>query len=178
MPNVRHTRTAATTSAAAASLPNFVIRPTLLSDAPHLENIEVLCGPHGSAGWSRGQLEAELSVSVSRSLTAESAGHVVGFIVGWLIADELQILELATHPNWQRRGIASKLLWQIIEDCRGSLRTVTLEVKASNASAIALYERFGFQAVGRRPRYYQDGTDAVLLTRLTGVDVTTDMPPC
>ena len=94
-------------------------------------------------------------------------GFLVAFGNYWLVADEIHLLNLATHPLARRAGHASRLLAHIIEfgrqhDCR----IVTLEVRRSNAGAIALYEAFGFRSAGVRRRYYQDnGEDAIVMWR-------------
>jgi ribosomal-protein-alanine N-acetyltransferase len=82
-----------------------------------------------------------------------------------LIAGELQIQNLATLPRLRRRGIAVHLLEHVIRRSRAAgLMSIWLEVRLSNAPAIALYERFGFSACGRRSAYYPDGEDALIMT--------------
>ena len=87
-------------------------------------------------------------------------------IVSWKIVDELHIATLATDQSQRRQGIASILLRHALESARsdGACRAF-LEVRESNAPAQAMYEKFGFRATGRRPRYYRDnGEDAILMT--------------
>jgi ribosomal-protein-alanine N-acetyltransferase len=91
--------------------------------------------------------------------------ELAGFLCSWLIAGELQIQNLATLPRLRRRGIAGNLLEHVIRRSRATgLTSIWLEVRLSNAPAIALYERFGFSACGRRPAYYPDGEDALIMT--------------
>jgi ribosomal-protein-alanine N-acetyltransferase len=74
-------------------------------------------------------------------------------------------MNIAVEPTARRRGIASELLAAMIERA-GEEARYTLEVRTSNAGAIALYERFGFRSAGTRRRYYQDtGEDAVIMWR-------------
>lgn len=90
---------------------------------------------------------------------------VVAFSNYWIVADEVHLLNLATHPEARRAGHASYLLAHIVEAGRlRSCRFVTLEVRRSNAAAVRLYRRFGFRAVGVRPNYYsEDQEDAIVM---------------
>jgi ribosomal-protein-alanine N-acetyltransferase len=90
---------------------------------------------------------------------------VAAFSNYWVVADEVHLLNLATHPEARRAGHASRLLAHIIEVGRArSCSFVTLEVRRSNAAATRLYRRFGFRAVGIRPNYYaEDQEDAIVM---------------
>jgi len=90
---------------------------------------------------------------------------VGAFSNDWIVADEVHLLNLATHPEERRAGHASRLLAHIIETGRvRKCRFVTLEVRRSNAAAARLYRRFGFRAVGVRPNYYaEDQEDAIVM---------------
>jgi len=91
--------------------------------------------------------------------------RVVAFSNYWVVADEVHLLNLATHPGERRAGHASRLLAHIIDVGRErKCRFVTLEVRRSNAAALRLYRRFGFRAVGVRPNYYaEDQEDAIVM---------------
>ncbi len=87
-------------------------------------------------------------------------------IVVWLIVDEAHIATIAVHPDFRRRGIARELMVTAIRECitHGAV-SATLEVRQHNLGAITLYRQLGFEAVGRRPRYYQDThEDAIIMT--------------
>ena len=89
---------------------------------------------------------------------------VVGLGCHWEIVDESHITVLAIDPVYHRRGLGRWLLIHLLEDaCRRQLQRATLEVRASNSRALALYESFGFEALGTRKRYYPDGEDALIL---------------
>ena len=89
---------------------------------------------------------------------------VVGLGCYWEIVDESHITVLAIDPVYHRRGLGRWLLINLLEDaCRRQLQRATLEVRASNSRALALYESFGFEALGTRKRYYPDGEDALIL---------------
>lgn len=87
-----------------------------------------------------------------------------GLVMGRVAADEAEILTLAVAPSARRRGLGGTLLRAAIEAAaaRGAA-AVFLEVSTANDAARALYDAAGFRAVGRRRRYYTDGTDALVL---------------
>ncbi|WP_414548310.1 ribosomal protein S18-alanine N-acetyltransferase [Anabaena sp. CCY 0017] len=83
----------------------------------------------------------------------------------WAILDEAHITILAIHPQYHRQGLGQVLLYSLLKAaCDRGLERSTLEVRASNAAAICLYQKFGFKIAGRRKGYYQDnGEDALVL---------------
>ena len=92
------------------------------------------------------------------------AGEVQGFILSRLAADEAEILTIAVKPKKRGHGIAGKLMRANMEQLQqAGAKSWFLEVEAQNASALALYKRFGFEQVGERKSYYRkpDG-DAAL----------------
>jgi len=93
------------------------------------------------------------------------SGLLVAFANYWLVADELHILNIATHPEWRRQGHATRLLAHMIDAARAiPCRLMTLEVRRSNVSAQRLYRRFAFRAVGVRPNYYAENQeDAIVM---------------
>lgn len=97
-----------------------------------------------------------------------------GFVLGRVVADEAELLTLAVAPGARRRGLGRNLLtaFENRASTRGAVRGI-LEVAVSNAAALALYRRCGWQECGRRPAYYRDpqgdAIDAVMMDRsLTG----------
>jgi [ribosomal protein S18]-alanine N-acetyltransferase len=120
-----------------------------------------------SAPWSRDAIDEELARAWARIdvVRDEADGTVTAFANYWLVADELHILNLATHPRERRRGHATRLLAHMIDVARRQpCRLMTLEVRRSNAAAQRLYRRFAFRAVGVRPNYYaEDQEDAIVM---------------
>jgi ribosomal-protein-alanine N-acetyltransferase len=115
--------------------------------------------------WSLRHFADELDNPVASVDLYWCGGTLAGFLCSWLIAGELQIQNLATLPAMRRHGIAARLLDHAIVRGRTSgLTSVWLEVRVSNVPAIALYERFGFSACGKRSAYYPDGEDALVMT--------------
>ncbi len=91
---------------------------------------------------------------------------VVGFVGVWLLIDEAHIVTIAVRDGYRRRGVGELLLIAAIETALKERQTVvTLECRVSNAVALRLYEKYGFQQVGLRPRYYTDDhEDAYILS--------------
>jgi len=99
------------------------------------------------------------------ALIAEQSSRIVGFIAARNVLDEMEILNIAVHPDSRRQGVATGLLLVALK--RGAdqgAKKVFLEVRASNAAAIQFYERHSFRISGRRTRYYSSPVeDAVIL---------------
>ena len=87
-----------------------------------------------------------------------------GMLLGRTVRDETEVLTLAVTPAMHRRGIAGGLLRHatVLAEAQGSV-AIYLEVATGNVGALALYGRQGFAEVGRRRRYYADGSDAVVM---------------
>lgn len=94
-------------------------------------------------------------------------GAPLGFADCWIVYDEVQLQRIAVAAQGRRRGIGAALIEALIDVAKARLlRVITLEVACDNQPAIALYRRFGFVEVGRRPRYYHGEIDALLLDRV------------
>jgi ribosomal-protein-alanine N-acetyltransferase len=120
-----------------------------------------------SSPWPVSAIEEEIERrSWSRVALAVEGDQVLGFIVYWVVDKELHLLNLATRPGRRRKGIATRMIEHMIDEGRRrTLWQVVLEVRESNRAALKLYERIGFDRVGRRPRYYADnGEDAIVMT--------------
>jgi ribosomal-protein-alanine N-acetyltransferase len=117
--------------------------------------------------WPSYALEQELTGNrLARYVVARLGDTVVGYAGVWLMVDDAHITTFGVHPDWRRRGIGQQLLLAVADLARQiGARRLTLEVRASNQAAQRLYERFGFDIVGRRPRYYTDNAeDALIMT--------------
>jgi ribosomal-protein-alanine N-acetyltransferase len=90
---------------------------------------------------------------------------LVGVGCEWAIVDEAHVTLVGVHPSYQRQGFGAFLLWAVLMLGRHrGLEWATLEVRPSNQSARSLYDKFGFELVGQRRRYYSDtGEDALIL---------------
>jgi len=119
--------------------------------------------------WSADQVRRELATPWSTVLLAASAAagpeEVLGFAVAWDVHDEVHVLNVAVAPEQRRRGVARALLEEIAGRGRArGARLVTLEVRSTNAGAMALYRALGYREVGLRKGYYaEEGEDAVVM---------------
>lgn len=133
----------------------FVLRPMTGDDVAQVVRIERASFGHP---WPRSSFEQELVTPVSRSLVAcrsDDRSRVVGYVVRWHVADEIQLLNLATAPSVRGRGLGRRLLrWVLAEARRLRASVVLLEVAEANATARALYESAGFTIVRKRRDYY------------------------
>ncbi len=94
--------------------------------------------------------------------TSCEGGPPEAYVLCWWVADELQVVDLATAPHARRRGLARALLGELIAFAKDSgIQALWLEVRSDNAPAIALYEACNFEHIRIRPRYYADGVDAL-----------------
>lgn len=116
------------------------------------------------APWSESMLREELDKGIF--LVAERDGQAVGYVGCQTVLDEGYITNVAVSPDARRQGIARALIAKLTDEARAArLAFVTLEVRASNTPAIALYEGAGFGRVGVRKNFYTAPTeDAVLMT--------------
>ena len=100
----------------------------------------------------------------------QRAELITGVIGVWLLADEAHIVTVAVRESHRRQGIAELLLIRAIELARAKEQQVlTLECRVSNAPALALYDKYGFQEVGLRPRYYSDNYEDAYVLSLNSV---------
>lgn len=102
-------------------------------------------------------------------LVAEADGRVVGHAVASVVADLAELQRIAVDPAHRRTGLASALLDAVVALARdGGAERVLLEVREDNVGALAFYAARGFAEIDRRPRYYRDGTTAVVMQRELG----------
>jgi ribosomal-protein-alanine N-acetyltransferase len=113
--------------------------------------------------WSLAMFVLELSKPSGICLAAVRDQSLIGYLVCSRYADVWHLMNVAVTPTARREGIASRLMDRLFGEA-GSEARYTLEVRASNHGAIAMYERFGFQPAGYRRRYYHDnGEDALIM---------------
>ena len=137
--------------------------------ADHLDELARLEKICFSRPWSRTMLAEELDNQCAAFLVAVEpvTEKVVGYAGLLVMADEGYITNVAVFPEYRRRGVAEQLIAVFDNFARGNhLAFLTLEVRPSNAAAIALYQSFGFEEVGRRRNYYDlPKEDALILTK-------------
>ena len=131
---------------------------------PQIEEIEKLCF---SMPWTPEQLRSQLHDAQHECIAAlDGEENVLGYVGMLCVLDEGYISNVAVHPQARRRGLADRLIEELMDRAQQrSLSFVTLEVRAGNEPAIALYRKHGFHTVGRRKNYYSfPKEDAILMT--------------
>lgn len=167
----------------------YVVAPMQLADVPVVAQIEqiVFTLPWSATAFGHElrhnraseylvlRYQPRIKPGLGQAL-ARRVGHLLRrssrdrFILGyggfWITSQEAHICTLAVRPEWRGRGLGELLLVSLVERAlERQARVVTLEVRASNGTAQKLYEKHGFQQVGRRKRYYSDnGEDALVMT--------------
>jgi ribosomal-protein-alanine N-acetyltransferase len=121
--------------------------------------------------------QASRQPEVQKGNLGDHFSTIIGLAGFWLMPDEAHISTIAIHPDWRGLGLGEWLLLNLIETAQTlNAQTATLEVRPSNKTALALYQKYRFEQVGRRPRYYSDNNeDALILTTppLTSLDYQT-----
>ena len=142
------------------------LRPVGTADAERLAAI------HASAfdaPWSAAELAGFLADRGAFALAADAEGELAGFILCRALAGEAEVLTLAVRPELRRRGVGAALLAAAATLAKPVADAMFLEVAHDNAAAIALYERAGFETVGRRSAYYVSrpgaAADALVMRR-------------
>lgn len=114
--------------------------------------------------WSENSVASELNNPLSVWLVAEENGIVCGYVGSQTVLDETDMMNIAVHPDFRRKGIAAALIAELVRLLkeRGS-HILRLEVRESNAPAIALYESLGFAQLGLRKNYYRNPKENALI---------------
>jgi len=144
------------------------IRPAGEGDVGPAASIERAWG--SSPGWGAGQFREELARPNGRFLAAEDDGGLAGFAVVWMLPPEAQLLDIAVRPDLARRGVGRLLLDAVmLAAVEAGCSVLQLEVAEDNDPALRLYGSAGMRVVGRRAKYYNGRTDALLMdVRLPG----------
>src|SRR5690606_29917439 len=131
-------------------------------DLADLCEIEQACF---SRPWHAQSLRDLLESDHAVVLVARAGPQVVGYLGAWVVAGECEIMNVGVLPAWRRQGVASALFARLFAEASArQAESVFLEVRASNLAALALYQKLGFAAVGRRKNYYETPVeDAVIL---------------
>ncbi len=140
------------------------VRPARTQDLETIEALEV-------AVFGRATVAAAVRRAAAptdpRCFVAVLDGSVRGFLSAVVVADEVEIHDVAVDPDWRRRGLALALVREVLEEAaRAGCGRVVLEVGEGNRAARKLYERCGFRSCGVRRGYYRAGAeDARILER-------------
>ena len=163
------------------------VRRAHIKDLQAITHIERACF-HGNA-WTpqdlRKQFDHKFAVmtvfdgekvtSTSTSTSTSDSSNAVGFLLSWQTGNEVQLMRLCVEPEWQGKGIGSLLVNELLHNASTCLsedepkEVITLEVRESNAKARAFYEKFGFNQIALRKKYYSDGENAILMEKTLGL---------
>ena len=119
--------------------------------------------------WGRTAFEGELACQNSSNYIVKHSAdgadeQVAAYTFFRLVGDELHLLKIAVAPAWRRRGIATRLLERCFAtSAKQGATSVHLEVRPSNTAAIGLYQKLGFEIIGKRHKYYEDTKEDALL---------------
>ena len=116
--------------------------------------------------WSENSVSSELNNPLSLWLVAVEGEKVAGYVGSQSVMGESDMMNVAVHPDFRRQGIGERLILDLIDQLnqRGN-HSLTLEVRTSNVSAIALYRKLGFEQVGLRKNYYRNPKEDALILR-------------
>ena len=142
----------------------YKLTPMTMEHVPQVAALERACF---SRPWSEAMLENELWNDSAVVIVAEGEdGTVLGYAGLQTVLDEGYINNVAVAEAYRRQGVADELIAAFVRFGQAKLAFLTLEVRASNSPAIALYAKHGFAEAGRRKNYYDDPKeDAILMTR-------------
>ena len=116
--------------------------------------------------WSENSIASELNNPLSYWLVAEVDGEVAGYVGSQSVLDAADMMNLAVSPKYRKQGIGQALVENLVQHLQqNNVIALLLEVRVSNAPAIALYEKLGFIQVGRRPNYYHNPREDALILR-------------
>ena len=140
------------------------VRTAWPADAPVLASLERRCF---NDPWPAQSFREALTMEHSFGLVAECSGEIAGYLIGRAVVGTGEILNIAVLPEWRRRRVGRQLLDAGLDTlaARGA-EEVFLEVRESNAGALALYQDAGFRAVGQRAGYYRNPREDALILRL------------
>ena len=138
------------------------IRKAVSEDTDDIWELEKICFP---TPWSREDFSKDIGENILATyMVAVADNKLVAYAGIWVVVDEGHVTNVGVHPDYRNEGIATMLFMELIAAARekGASR-FTLEVRPSNDSAIALYEKFGFITVGYRKEYYADNKEDALI---------------
>ena len=120
----------------------------------------------GRDAWSEKSVAGELTNALALWLVAVEGECVAGYVGSQTVCNETDMMNVAVTADFRRRGIGEQLVTALVEELKAiDSHCLTLEVRASNTPAQAMYEKLGFVEIGRRPRYYQNPKEDALILR-------------
>ncbi len=139
------------------------IKPMQRDDVDSVVALEAVA--YGEHHWSKESFYNELSNDLAKYFSVFNENdELIAYCGSWHILEEAHITNIAVSPNYRRMHVGEALLKTVIDECyKNMVKYITLEVRAGNATAIALYEKYGFKSLGLRKGYYQDNNEDALI---------------
>lgn len=134
-------------------------------ESGHIAQVAAMERENFSAPWDEASLRSELENPLALWLVALDGETVAGYIGSQSVLGESDMMNLAVRPDHRRRGVGKALVERLLWELGEENHCLTLEVRASNEAAIALYDGLGFRQVGRRPKYYLNPPEDALILR-------------
>ena len=132
----------------------------------HVPQVAQLEKEYFHVPWSENSIGSELSNPLSLWLVAVDGQRVAGYVGSQTVMDEADVMNIAVSAEYRRMGIAQELVERLVSALsQRGVHSLTLEVRASNEPAKALYSKLDFQQVGRRPNYYRNPKEDALILR-------------
>ena len=133
------------------------------AQVPQIAALERVCF---SDPWSEISILSELENPLSCWLVAMDGERLAGYVGSQTVIDETDMMNIAVHPDYRRKGIAGRLVEALIAMLKeGGSHRLSLEVRVSNESARRLYDELGFSEIAIRKRYYQNPKEDALILR-------------
>lgn len=130
----------------------------------HVAEVAAIEADAHASPWSEASIRRELTNPDGVFLVGMEGTEVAGYAAAWVVVDEAHVVNVGVRAASRGRGHGKRLLGELLSRCRDRGATcATLEVRASNDAALALYRGLGFVDCGRRKRYYPGGEDAVVM---------------
>lgn len=147
---------------AKAKFADFVLAGMTENDIPELVELDKTCFPRP---WKSGVFRDEINNPAARYWVLRTGGKITAYGGFWIVCDECHITNIAVHADYRHMGQGNAMMECLIRMAKlYGARSMTLEVRPTNITAISLYRHFGFEQEGRRKRYYEDnGEDALIM---------------
>lgn len=141
----------------------MMIRTMTAAEVSQVARLEKICFPDP---WSERSVASELDNALSLWLVAMEGEQLAGYVGSQTVMGETDMMNIAVDPDHRRKGIAKALVEALVAELKArESHCLTLEVRASNEPAKALYETLGFFQVGLRKNYYRNPKEDALIMR-------------
>ena len=139
----------------------LIFRPMTQGDADAVAELELKCF---AMPWSRADFFREVKNELAEYVIGELDKKIVAYAGAWVSFEQAEVMHVAVEPKLRGQGIGTLLFGELIKSVKArGAKSITLEVRPSNAAAIKLYENFGLKSVGRRKNYYRDNDEDALI---------------